>query len=316
MLAGLSEASDIHLCVDDLRRSLAFPGPMLAMEIDPNGVLALAQRADAVQRSDFLLQHGDCFFRGRRDTQAVDGNWVRLRRIPPVAPSLDTLPSPLPSAVRAMLLSPLLATGGLVYVIGAPASGKTTTASAIVKSRLEAFGGMCYTLEDPPEMPLNGWHGPGYCSQTWVAGDTAEGWAEGFRGALRSQPAGSALMMYVGEVRDAQSAQALVRAAANGFLVVATGFGTDIATGIDSLLRLAGVDHDITATFASLLRIVLHQRIVNGSVRASFLASPNGHSAVANKIRHGEISHLGTELAFQATEAAHGGHAFMKDFHS
>lgn len=310
---GLSvlTCSDIHLCLDEMERSIAFPGPVPAFELGEQDVRDLAARCVQLDRDDFLVQHGTQFFRGRRDKRAVDGTWFRLRRMVRPAPKLESLPSPLQPAIVRMLLSEQLKSGGIVYVVGAPASGKTTTASAVVISRLEKFGGVCYTLEDPPELPLNGWHGLGYCSQTWVDGETAEGWADAFRCALRSQPSGSLLMMYVGEVRDAESARALVRAAGSGFLVVATGFATNIVSGIDAFLRLAGGfdgsgPTDLTSSFASLLRLVIHQRVTDGCLFAQFLASASTHSQVANKIRSGQIMHLESDVQQQASEALMG----------
>ncbi|MCK6421779.1 MAG: GspE family protein [Aquabacterium sp.] len=306
--------TDIHLCATDLARSLVFPGPRLAVQhgFDVEQLVDMTMRCEATRRDDFMVEIDDRFFRGRRDNHAVDGLWIRLRRIPEPPPTLDTLPTPLPGAIKEMLLAPQLANGGIVYITGAPASGKTTTAAGVVVSRLTALGGMCYTLEDPPEYPLNGWHGKGYCSQTWVQGDTAEGWAEAFRGALRSQPSGVTLMMYVGEVRDAASALALIRAAGSGFLVVATGFATDIPSGIDALLQLAHSRADVAESFASLVRLVVHQRIVNGRLRANFLASPTGHSPVAAKIRAGLLTHLGSDLDAQANEALARRHPFAR----
>ena len=113
-------------------------------------------------------------------------------------------------------------------------------------------------------------------------------------------------MMYVGEVRDAESAKALMRAAGSGFLVVATGFATDILSGIDGLLRLAGNSSEVCASLAALLRIVIHQRIVDGNVRATFLASPVHYSPVANKIRMGMTAHLGTDMQIQQNDALNG----------
>lgn len=301
-----STCSDIHLCIDEMERSLAFPGPVPAFQLGELDVRELASRCIHIDRDDFLVEHDKQFFRGRRDRRAIDGVWVRLRRMVRPAADLNTLPTALPTVIKEMVLDERLAAGGIIYVVGAPASGKTTTGSAIVISRLRMHGGICYTLEDPPELPLNGWHGQGYCSQTWVEGETAEGWAEGFRGALRSQPSGAALMMYVGEVRDAESAKALMRAASSGFLVVATGFATDILSGIDGLMRLGGNSSEVLHSFAALVRLVIHQRIVDGHLRATFLASLVPYSPVANKIRAGLITHLGSDLQIQQSEALHG----------
>lgn len=85
-----------------------------------------------------------------------------LRRMPSTIPSPEEL-SIHPAYVD-MLLKPGL--NGLVVVAGAFGHGKTTTASSMIAARLQKFGGIGVTIEDPPEMPLQGNHGEGVCFQT------------------------------------------------------------------------------------------------------------------------------------------------------
>jgi twitching motility protein PilT len=206
-----------------------------------------------------------------------------------------------------LLLSRSLLAGGLIYVCGAAGSGKTTTASATVVSRLREFGGVAYTIEDPPEMPLNGWHGEGYCSQTGVAGEQASDWAESFRCALRSQPAATNQMLFVGEIRNADSAHAMLRAASNGFLVIATGFGSDVISAVDALQRLTG--DAMTGALANMVRLVLYQRLVDGRLQSVALASEGSSSPVAARIRAGQLVHLASDIEYQQVLATRGQHA-------
>lgn len=293
---------------------MMFPGPLRIAEVSIGNISELLTRCNACDKNDFMISYAGEFFRGRRETRSVDGTWYRLRRMPPEPPALKSLPSPLPPGVVSMLESPLLRKGGLVYICGAPGSGKTTTASGTVVTRLRKFGGFAYTIEDPPEMPLNGWHGNGYCCQTWVATEEEAGWQESFRGVLRSQPVGTPSILYVGEVRDAESASALMRAAANGFLVVATGFGTDIISGLEALVRLAGQKESVSNPLANLLRLVIHQRIMGSVLATSSLASLDGSSPVAAKIRSGILTHLATDIQFQANQFMLGVNGFGEQF--
>lgn len=295
----LCQLSDVHIKAGALNESLAYPGPRLLSDEEMVEASDVLRRCQAVGKKDFVICFGDTFWRGRQDVFAVDGIWFRLRRMPREAHSLDNLPSPLHPIIHSMLLSPNLRNGGLIYIVGSPGSGKTTTASATLVSRLRAYGGAAYTIEEPPEMPLNGWHGTGYCTQTQVGGDgSAEDWAEAFRCVLRSQPAGENLILYVGEVRDTESAKAMLRAASNGFLVIATGFGSDLVSGMDSLLKLAG--SDITASLAGMLRIVVHQKIINGIMIPTCLSSKDGSTPVAARIRAGQLQHLQNDIQRQA----------------
>lgn len=295
--------SDIHLCEARLGESLVFPGPRRVPPHIMPEVESLLSRCRACGKGDFMVSMNGEFFRVRHETHTVDGTWYRLRRMPPDPPELDKLPSKLPPPLVRLLMSPRLGQGGLVYVVGAPGQGKTTTASATLVSRLKEFGGFAVTVEDPPEMPLNGWHNNGYCSQTWVAGEAAADWAESFRGVLRSQPVGTSSILYVGEVRDADSAHALLRAASNGFLVIATGFGTDITSGLEALIHLAGAQASWLSSLSGLLRLVVHQRIVNEKMVATSLASLNAKTSVAAKLRAGTLSHLLSDIQFQSNQA-------------
>jgi Tfp pilus assembly pilus retraction ATPase PilT len=297
--------TDIHVhtkdvqgdVVADIATSLIYPGPKAASETHRSLIEALCRKCLAVGRSDFMIEEGGHFYRGRRDTRAVDGLWFRLRRMADVAPNLDELPTPMAAILKNTLLAEQLTKGGLIFVTGGPGCGKTTTASAILVSRLHQYGGVAYTVEDPPEMPLNGRHGPGYCTQTWVAGDDSADWAESMRGVLRSQPVGTNLMLYVGEVRDAETGRAMLRAASNGFLVVSTGFGNDIVSGIDAFFQLCGREYAMSV--ASVLRVVLYQKIIDGKFNAQMLVSESASSAVAAIIRNGQIAQLQNEVNYQ-----------------
>jgi len=310
----LSQSSDIHLCVDRPERSLLFGrvglkriqvGPAQVPPEDHDQVRELIARCQGLGRQDFMIQFNDLFYRGRTNQETVDGTWFRLRKMPEKPPRLDALPSSLPPHLEAALIAGDLRQGGLVYLCGAPGSGKTTTASAALVSRLHLFGGFAYSVEDPPEFPLNGWHGDGYCAQNWVQADEETGladWAEAFRGVLRSQPSGVPSILYVGEVRDQESAEACLRACTSGFLVIATGFGTDVISGIETIARLAGAkdkENHIWTQIAAMLRVVIHQRIVDGSLHASGLINESASTAIAARIRGGQLTQLVTDIERQ-----------------
>ncbi len=317
---GDGTESDVHICLDDRSKSLAYlkveggvlGGPRSALEhgFTLAGLDHMVGRCTS-PREDFMVRICGRFYRARRDMFAVDGEWLRLRLIDDCR-TLDELPTPMPLGIKQMLMSPVLNAGGIIYITGQAASGKSTTAAATIVSRLRGLGGTCYTIEDPPEFPLNGWHGTGYCTQTWVDGKSTREWSEAFRGALRSQPSGTTLMMYIGEVRDSPSALALLRAAASGFLVIATGFATDIPSGIDNLLRLSRVRRGGELTLSNLLRLVIYQRLEHGNLRATALASPTPYSTVASRIRHNELTHLTNDIRRQSAEQMAGRHAFQE----
>jgi Tfp pilus assembly pilus retraction ATPase PilT len=304
--------TDLALCIADGSKSFCFPGPAQIPPEFRDYCGALVQRCNEKRRErpeqdDFAVSHQDIVWRAHFDEQSIDGEWYRLRRMPRHAPHLGDggLPSRLPPAITASLMQPELRSGGLVLVFGPTGAGKTTTASATVRSRLEAFAGMAYTVEDPPEHPLNGWHRGasgvlGYCAQTLVAADTdsVDGWSASMIGALRSQPAGTPSILFVGEIRNVRAAEVAIQAAGNGFLVIATGFATDIPSGLDALLKMLG--HARAPALGALLRIVLYQRLLGDILQAQILVSPSPNSRVATAIAGGQLLRLSDEVQMQA----------------
>lgn len=294
--------SDIHIKQNQPKNSIAYRdgAPYQVEEGELTLVMELLEKINGIDRADFMVENNGMFWRGRKDKQAVDGTWFRLRKMQSKPPSLNTLPLPMAAPYKAILMSQHLRGGGLIHIAGAPGSGKTTTASAIVVSRLMEYGGVAYSVEDPPELPLNGWHGKGYCTQTWVAGDNATDWTESMRGVLRSQPTGTSVILYVGEIRDADTARAMLRAASNGFLVISTGFGSDIITSIDSFFQLVGREY--AASIAAILRVVVHQKIENERFMVDMLTCDNSTPQVANIIRSGQLAQLANEVLYQRNQ--------------
>lgn len=283
----------------DVEGSLLYPGARSATQEHATLFYELIDAAKAHKKADFLVEVNKSFFRVRRDDYAVDGTWYRFRRMADQAPELDTLRLKLPQPMRTALLHESLLQGGLILIVGGPGCGKTTSASATVVSRLKAHGGVAFTVEDPAEMPLNGRHGEGYCTQSEVAGETGRDWVESMRGILRSQPVGTSLMLYVGEIRDADAARVMLRAASNGFLVICTAFGADIISGLDSLFQLVGDSY--AGTLAQVLRVVVYQSLRDDRLNAEMLCSEGPSSRVATTIRNGagHLPQLRNEIQVQ-----------------
>lgn len=312
-----SRISDIHLHAKpdrsgvlrlDEKGSLIFPGPRPFQGGAEYHLLStLFDLVSPVERREFSIRIQEPFeaiYRVQRVNAAVDGVWFRLRSTSLVVPTLQTLPSRLPSYIERLLMSEDISRGGLILVAGQPGAGKTTTASAIIASRLRHYGGFGYTIEDPPEiLALNGWHGSGYCSQTEVY-PGKDGWEQSIKDLLRSQPVGARLLLYVGEIRSPEAARMMIRAASNGFLVVTTTFATDLLAGIDTFYQLLG--NDYVSSLASVLRVVVYQRIREEPLRvieAQALYSENGSSRVATAIRARQLAQLKDELIYQINQA-------------
>ncbi len=115
--------------------------------------------------------------------------------------------------------------GGLILVAGPTGTGKTTTLYSILRY-LHNGKRKIHTLEDPIEYTLDGVH------QSQINPRRGVDYPDLLRGVLRHSPD----IIMVGEIRDAATAEILVRAANTGQLVLATSHAGSTAEAIESLL--------------------------------------------------------------------------------
>lgn len=155
---------------------------------------------------------------------------------------------------------------GMCLVTGPTGSGKTTTLYALLHE-LELSNQAIVAIEDPIEYPIDG------ISQIQVDALHGLTFAKGLRAMLRLDPD----YLLVGEMRDLESAQVTVEAAASGHFVMSTLHCPD-AAGVVTLLRNWNIpDHQI----ATVLQIVVNQRLVRRlcpRCRRQGKASPEGRA--------------------------------------
>ncbi len=136
---------------------------------------------------------------------------------------------------------------GIVVVTGPTGSGKTTTLYAAISD--VATGKVnVMTVEDPIEYELSG------ITQIQVETKRNVTFGSALRSILRQDPD----VIFVGEIRDAETAEVAAQAAATGHLVLATLHTNDAMSAVSRLTDL-GLDR---ATIASVLRGSLAQRLV------------------------------------------------------
>ena len=136
---------------------------------------------------------------------------------------------------------------GVILVTGPTGSGKTTTLYALLNGLLDE-GFNLVTLEDPVEYALAGVR---QCS----LGDAVQlDFADGVRALLRQDPD----VILIGEVRDPETAQMMLRAAMTGHRVLAT-LHTRTAAGAVSRLEEMGAAPEL---LADNLIGVISQRLV------------------------------------------------------
>ena len=132
-----------------------------------------------------------------------------FRYIPSDVPSLDTLNVP------EVLSQLVLEKRGLILLVGATGTGKSTTLSAMIDHRNQRMTGHILTIEDPMEFLFS--NKKSIVNQREIGRDTAS-LQVGLRNALRQAPD----CILIGEIRDRETMTAAISYALSGHLVLAT----------------------------------------------------------------------------------------------
>ncbi len=196
---------------------------------------------------------------------------------------------------------------GLVLVVGAMGAGKTSTAASLVVERLKIHGGTALAIEDPTETNIEGVHGKGRCIAVSASRHNG-GYREHLLRGLRS----GVDFMFVGEIRDEDTAFEALKAGANGTLIIATLHGISEILALERLITLAS-QHTKTAPelLADSLLAVIWQSLTDeqksggGTFKrlssSALVVAPEDHGT-KEKIRRGEFSALDGEIQRQANE--------------
>ncbi len=153
----------------------------------------------------------------------------------------------LTSPQRTLLLEAIGQPHGLILVTGPTGSGKTTSVYRLL-SHLNDGVRKIVTIEDPVEFDLPG------VLQMGVRADINLDFAAGLRSILRQDPD----VIFVGEIRDTETAQTAVQAALTGHLVIST-VHTNSALAAAARLIDLGVEPFL---LADVLRTLIGQRLI------------------------------------------------------
>jgi len=214
-----------------------------------------------------------------------------IRLLPLVIPTLDELE--LPEVCKELVLK----RRGLVVVSGPTGSGKSTTLAAMIDHLNSIESRRVVTVEDPIEYVYSNLN----CTitQRELGNDTLS-FAEALKYVLRQDPD----VILVGEMRDLETAAAVLTIAETGHLVLTTGHAPSASQAIERIVDLFPPHerHPAQSQLASLLLAILCQTLIpraDGSGRIAavevMLASP----AVRNLIREGKIYQLPNTIRMQ-----------------
>jgi twitching motility protein PilT len=293
-IAKEKRASDLHLSVDS--------APLIRVD----GKLTRVANADTLTITDLevafmqvtTMEKLEKFQKERElDFQHVlpDGTNLRcsaaqergqlslaFRILPPVVPTLDELQ--LPEIYKR--LSQL--ERGLIIISGPIGSGKTTTQAAIIEYINTNQTRHIVSFEDPIEYSHRNINSK--IIQRELGGDTLS-FSQVLKHSLRHDPD----VIVVGEMRDTETAAAVISLAETGHLVISTSHASNAAQAVERIVDL--FPHNERSLeqmrLASLLTAVFCQILVpraSGSGRIAAVEIMLVNTAIKNLIREGKIT--------------------------
>jgi twitching motility protein PilU len=149
---------------------------------------------------------------------------------------------------------------GLVLMVGATGSGKSTTLAAMINHRNENSSDHILTVEDPIEF-LHA-NKKSIVNQREVGLDT-----KSFHRALRSAMRAAPDVILIGEIRDRESMEYAITFAGTGHLCLATLHANNAAETLDRIINMFPRDQhaQIFLDLSQYLRAIVSQRLVRGT---------------------------------------------------
>jgi twitching motility protein PilU len=174
-----------------------------------------------------------------------------FRCIPMVIPSLDSLNVP------PILNTLILEKRGLILMVGATGTGKSTTLASMLELRNQQMGGHILTIEDPIEFLFT--NKKSVVNQREVGRDT-KSLQIGLKNALRQAPD----CILIGEIRDRETMTAAISYSLSGHLVLATMHANNSYHALGRILSFYAPEAraSLLDDLASGLRAVICQRLV------------------------------------------------------
>jgi twitching motility protein PilU len=177
-----------------------------------------------------------------------------IRFIPGQIPKLDTLR--LPSLLGELVMEKR----GLLLVVGATGSGKSTTLASMLEHRNANKPGHILTLEDPIEFTFSSKRSIVNQRQIGIDTDSLE---IALRNAMRQAPD----CILIGEIRDTATMSAALAYAQSGHLVLATMHANNANNALNRIVSFYTPDNRrvLLADLAATLRAVVSQRLIRTS---------------------------------------------------
>ncbi len=218
-----------------------------------------------------------------------DGLAIAIRALEPHPPAVEAIGFP-----NEIWRDIVERTYGLVLITGITGAGKSTTVASLLDRIAQTQSCRIMTLEDPIEYRLR--HGRSLVSQREI-GRHLDSFEAGLRDALREDPD----VIFVGEMRDRESARWVLTAAETGHLVFSTLHTRDARGTITRVLDMfpANQQDEIANQLSLGLAYVICQKLLpraDGQGRVVAMEILNNNYAVQNLIRVGKVEQLYSQL--------------------
>ena len=251
------------------------------------GVMSAAQieHFEQMMESDFAISLEDKSARFRVNVFRQRGEvGMVLRRIPATIPTIDEL------ALPEVLKSLVMHKRGLILMVGATGSGKSTTLAAMVNERNQKMSGHILTIEDPIEFSHPNLKS--IVNQREIGVDTLN-----YRAALRASLREAPDVILIGEIRDRETMEAALELCNTGHLCLSTLHANNANQAIDRIINFFPEErrNQLLMDLSSNMRAIVSQRLVrtaDGKGRKAAIEIMLNTPSLAEKIREGEFHEI------------------------
>ena len=176
---------------------------------------------------------------------------IVVRYIQGNIPPLDTLGLP------TVLADLIMEKRGLILIVGATGSGKSTTIASMLAHRNANRSGHILTIEDPIEFLFR--HKKSIVNQRELGMDTL-GWESALKNAMRQAPD----CILIGEIRDKETMQAAIAYAQTGHLCLGTLHANNSYHALNRIINFFPLESrtSLFLDLAASLKAVVSQRLV------------------------------------------------------
>jgi twitching motility protein PilU len=217
-------------------------------------------------------------FRQRGSISAV------FRFVPAVIPPLADLG--LPNVLAELIMEKR----GLMLVVGATGSGKSTTIASMLDHRNELRAGHILTLEDPIEYLFK--HKKSIVNQREIGSD-ASSFAVALRNSMRQAPD----CILIGEIRDKETMAAALAYAQSGHLVLATLHANNSYNALNRIISFYPIENRpaLLQDLSSSVKAIISQRLIKaaaGGTRHAAVEIMVNTRYVSDLIENGDIGQI------------------------